>query len=585
MIAVLEAREPSAKYLAQVQPTLVQQFELMATAPGGVARLRELILTLAVQGKLVPQASDDGGASALLEQVRTERSRLVLNQNFKRTKAQVAATLENLPCCLPSGWEWVSLANLGEFHGGKTPSTQQANFWDGSIPWITPKDMKKLRLNDSEDKVTQAGVANGLSLIPPNSVLIVVRSGILRRTVPTAINEVETTVNQDLKALVLVLSQLAGYVQLMIRGFERFILSHLTKVGTTVESIQFDAFASQCFPLPPLAEQTRIVARVEELMRLCDALDTQGQLEAAQHAQLVGTLLGTLTDSANADELAANWQRVATHFDTLLDRPEAIDALEQTILQLAVRGLLVPQDPNDEPASVLLQKIRAQKDRLIAEGKLRRERAALLMAEPSQPFELPARWEWVSINDVATVGTGTTPLRDNPAFFASGSIPWVTSGETSQTVIDSTAQHVTEAALSQTSLTVYPVGTLIMAMYGQGKTRGQISELAIPAATNQACAAITLIDPSMSHRRFVKLVFEMSYDEIRELSAGGAQPNLNVGKVKQSRIPLPPLAEQARIVVRVDQLRRLSADLRKRLTARQTTQSHLAQALVESATT
>ncbi len=90
-------------------------------------------------------------------------------------------------------------------------------------------------------------------------------------------------------------------------------------------------------------------------MRLCDALEAKGQLEAAQHAQLVQTLLGALTASATPDELADNWQRVATHFDLLLDRPEAIDALEQTILQLAVRGLLVPQDPKDEPASVLLQ--------------------------------------------------------------------------------------------------------------------------------------------------------------------------------------------------------------------------------------
>jgi len=108
--------------------------------------------------------------------------------------------------------------------------------------------------------------------------------------------------------------------------------------------------------LPPLAEQSRIVTRVEELMQLCDALEASGQLEAQQHAQLAGTLLGTLTQSETPEALADNWQRIATHFDVLLDRPEVVDALEQTILQLAVRGLLVPQDPTDEPASVLLQK-------------------------------------------------------------------------------------------------------------------------------------------------------------------------------------------------------------------------------------
>ena len=114
--------------------------------------------------------------------------------------------------------------------------------------------------------------------------------------------------------------------------------------------------------LPPLAEQSRIVTRVEELMRLCDALEAKGQLEATQHAQLVSTLLATLTESETPAQLTENWHRIATHFDLLLDRPEAVDALEKTILQLAVRGLLVPQDPQDEPAAKLLKKIRAEKD-------------------------------------------------------------------------------------------------------------------------------------------------------------------------------------------------------------------------------
>jgi type I restriction enzyme S subunit len=333
--------------------------------------------------------------------------------------------------------------------------------------------------------------------------------------------------------------------------------------------------------LPPLAEQSRIVTRVEELMRLCDALEAKGQLEATQHAQLVSTLLATLSESETPAQLTDNWHRIATHFDLLLDRPEAVDALEQTILQLAVRGLLVPQDPQDEPASELLKKIRAEKDKLILDGKIKRDKPLPPIAEDEQPFALPRGWEWVPIETLADVGTGTTPSRDNVAFFADGSIPWVTSGETGKPFIAETAQHVTELALSQTSLTVYPVGTLIVAMYGQGKTRGQVSELQIEATTNQACAAIVLVEPSFAHRSFVKLVFEKSYDEIRELSAGGAQPNLNVGKIKATLIPLPPLAEQSRIVTRVAQLRRLCFELRQRLAASQSTQAHLAEALVQ----
>jgi type I restriction enzyme S subunit len=188
----------------------------------------------------------------------------------------------------------------------------------------------------------------------------------------------------------------------------------------------------------------------------------------------------------------------------------------------------------------------------------------------------------VTIDALASVGTGTTPSRDNTAFFEGGVIPWVTSGETGQPFIRQTEQHITEAALAQTSLTIYPIGTLVVAMYGQGKTRGQISELCIPATTNQACAAVVLVEPKKAHKDYVKLVFEKSYDELRELSAGGAQPNLNVGKVKTTLIPLPPLVEQSRIVTRVNELRSLCADLRQRLASGQATQAHLADALVNT---
>ncbi|MBK8527421.1 MAG: hypothetical protein IPL57_10110 [Rubrivivax sp.] len=164
---------------------------------------------------------------------------------------------------------------------------------------------------------------------------------------------------------------------------------------------------SSATQLPPHAEQARIVARVDELMHLCDALEAKGRLEAEQHAQLLSTLLGSLTDSASPEELSAHWQRVAAHFDLLLDRPEAVDALEQIILQLAVRGLLVPQDPNDEPASVLLERIRAEKDRLIAEGKIKRESSLSQAAGRDEPFELPATWAWTQIGWSSTFSMAT----------------------------------------------------------------------------------------------------------------------------------------------------------------------------------
>ncbi len=572
MSAVLAAQEPSVKYLVNLQPPLVRHFDLVAQAPGGVARLRELILTLAVQGKLVPQAPSDEPASELLKKIRLEKDRLIAEGKIKRDKPLAEITDEEKPFELPTGWSFCRLGDLLlSIRSGGTPSKQNPDFWNGEIPWASVKDLRFGEpLTDTQDRITQAGLAAGSELAPAGSILICTRMGLGK--IGEAL--IDVAINQDLKAVVVG----AGVdKQYFINYFKTL---SVVGSGMTVAGIKQDELLGFVVPLPPSTEQSRIVTRVEELMQLCDALEASGQLEAQQHAQLVNTLLGTLTQSQTPEALADNWQRIATHFDLLIDRTEAVDALEQTILQLAVRGLLVPQDPTDEPASSLLQKIRTEKDHLIAQGKIKRDKPLPLITDEEKPFELPQGWEWVTIDTLANVGTGTTPSRDNAAFFDGGAISWVTSGETGQPFICQTEQHVTEAALAQTSLTIYPVGTLVVAMYGQGKTRGQISELCIPATTNQACAAIVLVEPSMAHKDYVKLVFEKSYDEIRELSAGGAQPNLNVGKVKATLIPLPPMSEQSRIVTRVNELRSLCADLRQRLTAGHAVQSHLADALV-----
>ena len=568
---------------------LLSNMELLATAPGGVAKLRELILTLAVQGKLVPQDLADEPAGRLLQKIRAEKDRLMAEGKIKRDKPLAEIPEEEKPFELPKGWEWVRLgAVVNASEAGWSPtcigSPRRPGHWGvlkvSAVSWgrFDPTANKELpselapkpeyEVKDGDFLLSRANTAE----LVARSVLV----GVAEPQLMLSDKIIRLAVSSQMNRAFLNMVNNASYSR-------EHYAANASGTSSSMKNVSREVLMALPVPLPPLAEQSRIVTRVDALMRLCDALQAKGQLEAAQHGQLVSTLLGTLTASTTPEELANNWQRVAQHFDLLLDRPEAIDALEQTLLQLAVRGLLVPQDPTDEPASALLQKIRTEKDRLIATGQIKRDKPLPPITDEEKPFELPVGWEWVPIDTLATVGTGTTPSRENPTFFVGGTTPWVTSGETGQTYIDATEQHVTDVALAQTSLTVYPVGTLILAMYGQGKTRGQVAELRIPAATNQACAAIALIESAAHHRAYVKLVFEKSYDEIRELSAGGAQPNLNVGKVKSTLIPLPPLAEQSRIVTRVTALRRLCADLRQRLAERQSVQARLAEALVETA--
>jgi type I restriction enzyme S subunit len=157
-----------------------------------------------------------------------------------------------------------------------TPSMSRAGYWDGDISWLSPKDIKADEVDRSEMMITAAGLEETrLELYPPGSLFIVARSGILKRTLPVAINRVPAAANQDLKVLVPYLKGGERYLQIMFRGLTDFLLKELVKTGTTVQSLKYAEFEQQAFPIPPLAEQHRIVAKVDELMALCDQLEQQ----------------------------------------------------------------------------------------------------------------------------------------------------------------------------------------------------------------------------------------------------------------------------------------------------------------------
>ena len=161
------------------------------------------------------------------------------------------------------------------------------------------------------------------------------------------------------------------------------------------------------------------------------------------------------------------------------------------------------------------------------------------------PFDIPESWEWVRLEDIARIGTGATPSKSNRKYYG-GNINWVSSSATSSLYVDVPTDFITELALKETNCEIYPIGTLLMAMYGEGKTRGQVTELRIEAASNQACAAI--IPHIAATKNFVKLYLLANYYQLRRLAEGGNQPNLNLGKISSLYIPIPPVQEQQRIL-------------------------------------
>ena len=238
-------------------------------------KARAKILDLAIRGKLVKQEKSDEPASELLKRIATEKSKMVAEKKIKKEKPLPPIADDEIPFDLPKGWAWCRFRELGVLTGGHTPSMRNPKFWGGDVLWVTSKDMKRKYIDDTGSKITKLG-AEGLIMLKPGAILMCTRSGILRRTFPVAVAAKELTINQDQRALSPFVLEMSEYVYTVLCALEPMILADYRKTGTTVESIIWEKFIDMPIPLPPLAEQRRIVAKVKEMLAACDALGGEG---------------------------------------------------------------------------------------------------------------------------------------------------------------------------------------------------------------------------------------------------------------------------------------------------------------------
>ena len=563
---------------------LLSNLTLLATAPEGVARLRELILTLAVQGKLVPQDLKDEPASELLKKIRLEKDRLIAEGKIKRDKTLAKIAEEEKPFGLPNGWEWARWAEIAMMIGDidhKMPSEVS----DG-LPYVSARDFfgkneidfagaKKIGRSDFLELASKIRPEKGDLIYPRYGTIGVIRMVMDNREFLASYS---CAVIKVLRGCIE-----PGYQYLfsMSDCVKRQATSATNK--TTQPNVGLKSIQGYLVPVPPLVEQSRIVTRVEELMRLCDALEAKGQLEATQHAQLVSTLLATLTDSETPAQLTDNWHRIATHFNLLLDRPQAVDALEQTILQLAVRGLLVPQDLQDEPASELLKKIRNEKDRLIAEGKIKPGKPLAEIAEEDKPFGLPKGWEWVRLNSLLQkIGAGSTPLGGREVYAYSG-VKFLRS----QNVYDDglrlhAVAYIKPETHANMTGTVVVANDLLFNITGASIGRCAVVPNDFDEANvSQHVTIVRTVFPALNAFLHKVLVSRHIQQAVMDVQVGVSREGLSIAKLSQFLIPVPPLAEQSRIVARVGSLHALCANLRQRLITARTQQALLAEVLVK----
>ncbi len=543
---------------------LLGLYHRMADAPDAVARLRRFVLDLAVRGQLVEQDPSDEPATKLLKRLEAEKHRMVRAGELRKPRKprSVASGTMDLEVAfrIPASWCWCRLAAIGAIVGGGTPRASDARSFAApgeGVAWLTPRDLggcRSLYIGRGSRDLSPRGLdRSAATLMPAGTVLFSSRAPV--GYVAIAANPVAT--NQGFKSVVPYDFDCSRYIALALQSLVSEI--EATASGTTFKEVSGGRMAGVPFPLPPLAEQHRIVAKVDELMALCDRLEgarsaregTRDRLTKASHDLLRDT-------NAGARKCRDHARFVVDALPALTDRSDQVEDLRRTILSLAVRGKLVEQDPSDEQASELLKRIEAEKARLVKGGEMRKRKVASRPGEP--PFSLPATWHWARIGDV--VGDRGQKVPDRPFTYID------------VTAIDKKAGLVAgprvlkPAEAPSRARKVARRGDVVYSCVRPYLLNVAIIEEDFEPAPIVSTAFEILNGCGLVLPRYTWIVLRSSFmiERVEESQRGQAYPAIKSTDFVVLPFPLPPLAEQHRIVARVDGLMalcdRLEAGLR-----------------------
>jgi len=535
----------------------------------GIKKLRELILELAVRGLLVPQDPNDEPASELLKKITVEKAQLVKDKKIKKPKALPAIEGNKKPFDLPQGWVWVSLGDVGYTQTGGTPKKADTHHYGQFMPFIKPGDIDEGRvLSYLNDGLSEEG-AQSLDRVAPEDSVLMVCIGTIGKCARVDRN---VAFNQQINSVTPYV-RIGDYLLRALQAQYFQTLAWEASSSTTLSILNKGKWEKLPVPLAPIAEQARIVAKVDELMVLCDQLEQQQETSITAHQTLVQTLLDALTTASDRDGFTTAWARVADHFDTLFSTEWSIDQLKQTILQLAVMGKLVPQDPSDEPASELLKKIAAEKAQLVKDGKIKKQKALPAIGDVEKPFELPDGWELVRFGNLINLVSGQhLKPAEYSETFEEDMIPYLTGpAEFGEKYPEATRYTLERRAMANT-------GDLLITCKGSGV--GKLNEANQRIFISRQLMAI---QPIVISSNFLMLLAKSLNEHLRANIVGIAIPGISREDVTDAVIWLPPESEQTRIFAKVDELMALCDTLKGNIIAAQTTQLHLADVMADRA--
>lgn len=574
----------------------------------GIKKLRELILELAVRGKLVPQDANDEPASLLLERIAAEKAQLVKDGKLKNQKPLPEISEDEKSFELPNGWCFVRLGDITTRLGsGSTPRGGQSAYVDNGIPFLRSQNVLNdgLKLDDVVYITPETHEVMSNTTVFGNDILLNITGASLGRTTifPTDIGE--ANVNQHVTIIRLVDVEMCKFVHLGLMSPMVQKLVWGRQVGMAIEGLSKKVLEQFEFPIPPLEEQHRIVAKVDELMSLCDALEAQTEASIAAHQTLVETLLNALllpqtaANTASQSDISLerpftnrfdkDWQRVAEHFDTLFTTSASIDTLMQTILQLAVMGKLVKQDPNDEPAAKLLARIAKEKALLIADKKIKKQKPLPAITDEEKPFELPNGWAWVRFDDTTlSSSAGWSPqciptprVGNNWGVLKVSAVTWGQFNPEENKELPSHLEPRHEHEVQSGDFLISRANTADLVAKAV-----VVPDLA-PKNLMMSDKIIRFKLHESVNGEYLNLMnnSQVSRDYYNRVAGGTSSSMKNVSReqIRNLVVALPPQEEQQRIVAKVDELMVLCEQLKARLADAQTTQLHLTDAIVEQA--
>ena len=471
--------------------------------------LKNSILQLAIQGKLVEQRPEEGTAEELYKQIQEEKKELIKAGKIKKGKPLPEITEDEIPFDIPESWKWVRITEIIDVRDGTHDTPKYVTI---GVPLVTSKNLIDGNINFETAKLISTEDAQTINMRSA-----VDDGDILFAMIGTIGNPVLVKKDREFCIKNMALFKAIGQNLLHMEYFllylqnEQYVMKKKASGGVqSFVSLRF--LRNYLLPLPPLAEQKRIVAKIEELLPYIDRYEKA-------------------------------WNRLED-----LNKRFPVD-MQKSILQMAIQGKLVEQRPEEGTAEELYQQIQEEKKKLIKEGKIKKEKQLPEITEDEIPFYIPESWKWVRVGDIGSWSAGATPSRTQLNYYG-GNIPWLKTGDLNDGYVTNIPETITDLALEKTSVRLNPVGSVLMAMYGA--TIGKLGILQVEATTNQACCACIAFTGIYNKYLFY---FLMAYRKVFiKMGEGGAQPNISKEKIINSLFPLPPLAEQKRIVAKLEEI-------------------------------